>query len=57
MQLTHVWVVQYDGYYPAEVESIWTTKELAEARVAELEARGQDMWEVVRWPINEVLDD
>jgi len=57
MNNKYVWVVKYDGYWPAEIESIWSTEERAEARLAELEEKGQDEWEIMRWPIDKVLDD
>jgi len=43
------WVVVFSNYYPAEVDSIWKTKELAEQKADEL----QGDWHVQEWTVQE----
>lgn len=38
-----VYAVEYGNYSPAEIDSLWATQELADRRVARLNA-GQDAW-------------
>lgn len=47
-----VWVVVYGNYFPAEVDSIWKTKELAEQKADEL----QGEWHAEEWTVREVND-
>ena len=44
----YVHAVIYDGYFPREVDSLWTTEDLAGNRRNELNSRlNTDMWRVV----------
>jgi hypothetical protein len=42
-----VWVVRYENYDPAEVDSIWTTEAGAKTRQAELDGD----WRVEQWEL------
>lgn len=45
-----VFVVVFSNYSPAEVDSIWTTEALAQARVDEL---NDNMWQVEEWTVRD----
>lgn len=44
-----VWAVVYSNYFPAEVDSLWKTKEKAEERAEEL----QGEWHAQEWEVGE----
>lgn len=53
-----VWVVELDSYFPAEVDSIWSTKELAAKRLSKIEEfDAGGMWRVCRWPVDPIDND
>lgn len=43
--------VIYANYYPVEVDSLWSTREKAEARARELIDAGSSEWEVMEMKI------
>ncbi len=47
-----VYAVVYGNYYPAEVISVWRTKEQAQSAVDEANAEGRtSMWEIAEWHV------
>lgn len=48
-----VWVVMYSNYDPAEVDSIWATKERAEERARILNVESTLPWKAVEWEVDE----
>src|SRR5262245_1133242 len=48
----YVWVVSFSNYEPAEVDGIYATKEMADARAEELNDRDDGWgWDVHRWVV------
>jgi hypothetical protein len=48
----YVYVVKFSNYHPAEIDSIWSTKENALARADELNAFAGGDWRVEEWPLD-----
>lgn len=50
--MTSVWAVVYGKYMPAEVDSIWETKEDADLRAAELNPHyHNEAWHSEKWAV------